>query len=166
MLSIFSNIPSRVYEASSKSRGRLQARDVYKGRDYDIAGTSYDPETGQVTFPPRLTEAQRDAIRDSLEAIAIGNARFPENAAGRDPANPESLFGQFDRDRPYAGASRSICRAPWASMRFHAVFPTVKLRGPFFLFPNKRSIFLKNPNITLTHTTLIQKAGNDLLKRW
>ena len=45
---------------------RLQARDIYKGRDYDIVGTSYDPKTGQVTFPPRLSEAQRDAIRDSL----------------------------------------------------------------------------------------------------
>jgi hypothetical protein len=45
---------------------RLQARDVYKGRDYDIVGTSYDPKTGQVTFPARLTETQREAIRDSL----------------------------------------------------------------------------------------------------
>jgi hypothetical protein len=50
--------------------------------------------------------------RQPGEAVAIGNIRFPKNAAGRDPANPESLFGQFDRDRPYASASRSICRAP------------------------------------------------------
>jgi hypothetical protein len=29
---------------------KLHSRDVYKGRDYDIVGTSYDPKTGQVTF--------------------------------------------------------------------------------------------------------------------
>ena len=31
----------------------------YKGRDYDLVGTSYDAATGQVTFAPKLTEAQR-----------------------------------------------------------------------------------------------------------
>jgi hypothetical protein len=45
---------------------RLLAKAVYKGRDADIVGTVYDPKTGQVTFPPRLTEAERDAIRYSL----------------------------------------------------------------------------------------------------
>jgi len=38
----------------------------YKGRDYDLVGTSYDPTTGQVTFAPKLTEAQRQAFRKSL----------------------------------------------------------------------------------------------------
>jgi hypothetical protein len=45
---------------------RLQFRAAYKGRDYDLVGTSYDPTTGQVTFAPKLTEAQRQAIRKSL----------------------------------------------------------------------------------------------------
>jgi hypothetical protein len=31
-----------------------------------MVGTSYDATTGQMTFPPRLTEAQREAIRKSL----------------------------------------------------------------------------------------------------
>jgi hypothetical protein len=44
----------------------VHARAVYKGRDYDMVGTSYDATTGQMTFPPRLTEAQREAIRKSL----------------------------------------------------------------------------------------------------
>jgi hypothetical protein len=44
----------------------VHARAVYKGRDYDMVGTSYDPTTGQMTFPPRLTESQREAIRKSL----------------------------------------------------------------------------------------------------
>ena len=38
----------------------------YKGRDYDLVGTSYDAATGQVTFAPKLTEAQRLAFRKSL----------------------------------------------------------------------------------------------------
>jgi hypothetical protein len=44
----------------------VHARAVYQGRDYDMVGTSYDPMTGQMTFPPRLTDAQREAIRKSL----------------------------------------------------------------------------------------------------
>lgn len=38
----------------------------YKGRDYDLVGTSYDASTGQVTFAPKLTEAQRLGFRKSL----------------------------------------------------------------------------------------------------
>jgi hypothetical protein len=38
----------------------------YKGRDYDLVGTFYDAATGQVTFAPKLTEAQRLAFRKSL----------------------------------------------------------------------------------------------------
>jgi hypothetical protein len=38
----------------------------YKGRDYDLVGTSYDAATGQVTFASKLTEAQRLAFRRSL----------------------------------------------------------------------------------------------------
>ena len=38
----------------------------YKGRDYDLVGTSYDAATGQVTFAPKLTENQRLAFRKSL----------------------------------------------------------------------------------------------------
>lgn len=38
----------------------------YKGRDYDLVGTSYDASTGQVTFAPKLTEAQKAAFRKSL----------------------------------------------------------------------------------------------------
>jgi hypothetical protein len=38
----------------------------YKGRDYDLVGTSYDATTGQVTFAAKLTEPQRMAFRKSL----------------------------------------------------------------------------------------------------
>jgi hypothetical protein len=45
---------------------RMHSRAAYKGRDYDLVGTTYDPATGQVTFPARLTEAQRLAFLKSL----------------------------------------------------------------------------------------------------
>ena len=45
---------------------RMHSRAVYKGRDYDLVGTSYDAATGQVTFAAKLTDAQRVAFRKSL----------------------------------------------------------------------------------------------------
>ena len=45
---------------------RMHSREVYKGRDYDLVGTSYDSTTGHVTFAEKLTEAQRLAFRKSL----------------------------------------------------------------------------------------------------
>jgi hypothetical protein len=52
---------TRIREADKVHAGR-----EYKGRDYDLVGTSYDAATGQVTFAPKLTEAQRLAFRKSL----------------------------------------------------------------------------------------------------
>jgi hypothetical protein len=45
---------------------RKHSRELYKGRDYDLVGTSYDSTTGHVTFAEKLTEAQRRAIQKSL----------------------------------------------------------------------------------------------------
>jgi hypothetical protein len=52
----------RNIRAADQSHSRLE----YKGRDYDLVGTSYDASTGQVTFAEKLTEAQRSAFRKSL----------------------------------------------------------------------------------------------------
>ena len=52
----------RSIQEADKKRSGLE----YKGRDYDLVGTSYDAATGQVTFAPKLTEAQRQAFRRSL----------------------------------------------------------------------------------------------------
>jgi hypothetical protein len=45
---------------------RMRSREIYKGRDYDLVGTSYDPITGHVTFAEKLTEGQRFAFQKSL----------------------------------------------------------------------------------------------------
>ena len=54
-------------ESIRSEHKRILARAAYKGRADDIAGTSYDPNTGQITFPSRLTETQREAIKGSLQ---------------------------------------------------------------------------------------------------
>ena len=51
---------------SIRQADKVHAGREYKGRDYDLVGTSYDVATGQVTFAPKLTEAQRLAFRRSL----------------------------------------------------------------------------------------------------
>ena len=125
---------------------RLQSRDVYKGRDYDIVGTSYDPKTGQVTFPPRLTEAQREAIRDSLAK--------PSQSETQD-------FLRMQRDgiqrilNRYSASSTEIvltpvprgpfARLPGASMTFHAAFPTVVTQKTVFSLPEQTFNFLEQP---------------------
>src|SRR5262249_11569955 len=54
---------ARILSVQGEQR-RLQSRSLYKGREYDLVGTSYDPKTGAVSFPSGLTETQREAIRD------------------------------------------------------------------------------------------------------
>jgi hypothetical protein len=125
---------------------RLQSRDIYKGRDYDIVGTSYDPKTGHVTFPPQLTEAQREAVRDSLVK----------------PAQSETQdFLKIQRDgiqrilNRYSASSTEIVltpvpRGPFAglpgvSMTFHAAFPTITTERSVFSLPEQTFDFLEKP---------------------
>jgi hypothetical protein len=125
---------------------RLQSRDVYKGRDYDIAGTSYDPKTGHVTFPPRLTEAQREAIRDSLAKPSLSEAQDflrmqrdgIQRILNRYSASPTEIVLTPVPRGPFAGL-------PGASMTFHAAFPTVVTQKTVFSLPEQTFNFLEQP---------------------
>jgi len=125
---------------------RLQARDIYKGRDYDIVGTSYDPKTGQVTFPPRLSEAQRDAIRDSLVKPSQSETqdflRMQRDGIQRilnrySASSTEIVLTPVPRG-PFAGL-------PGASMTFHAAFPTITTQRAVFSLPEQTFDFLEKP---------------------
>ena len=125
---------------------RLQARDVYKGRDYDIVGTSYDPKTGQVTFPPRLTEAQRDAVRDSLvkpsQLETQDFLRMQRDGIQRilnrySASSTQIVLTPVPRG-PFAGL-------PGASMTFHAAFPTIPAQRTVFSLPEQTFDFLEKP---------------------
>jgi hypothetical protein len=55
---------------------RMHSLAVYKGRDYDLVGTSYDTTTGQITFAEKLTEAQRLAFQKSLIQPAQSDSEY------------------------------------------------------------------------------------------
>jgi hypothetical protein len=129
-----------------RSPKRLQARDIYKGRDYDIVGTSYDPKTGQVTFPPRLSEAQRDAIRDSLVKPSQSETQDflrmqrdgIERILNRYSASPTKIVLTPIPRGPFAGL-------PGASMTFHAAFPGVMMQKAASSLPEQTFTFLEKP---------------------
>ena len=54
----------------------MRSRAAYKGKDYDLVGTSYNPTTGQVTFAPKLTEAQKLAFRKSLIQPSLSDTEY------------------------------------------------------------------------------------------
>jgi hypothetical protein len=60
-----------------RERAAMQhSRAVYKGRDYDLAGTTYDALTGHIAFAPKLTEAQRLAFRKSLIQPSLSDTEY------------------------------------------------------------------------------------------
>jgi hypothetical protein len=125
---------------------RVRSRDAYKGRDSDIVGTSYDPSTGQVTFPPQLTEAQREAIRDSLvQPSQSETQRFLkmqrdgiQQILNRYSAGPTEIVLTPIPRGPFAGL-------PGASMTFHAAFPSVMTQKAVFSLPEQTFNFLEKP---------------------
>jgi hypothetical protein len=125
---------------------RLLSRDLYKGRDYDIVGTSYDPKTGQVTFPPRLTEAQREAVRDSLlkpsQSETHDFLRMQRDGIqrilNRYSASPTKIVLTPVPRGPFAGL-------PGASMTFHALFSTITTQKAVFSLPEQTFDFLEKP---------------------
>ncbi len=124
---------------------RVRSRNAYKGRDSDIVGTSYDPKTGQLTFPPQLTEAQREAIRDSLvQPSQSETQRFLKmqrdgikQILDRYSATPTQIVLTPIPRGPFAGL-------PGASMTFHAAFPSSVKKSAFSL-PEQTFDFLEKP---------------------
>jgi hypothetical protein len=136
---------ARIRSLQGESK-RLQSRNLYKGRDYDIVGTSYDPKTGQVTFPSRLTEAQRDAVRDSLAKPSQAETQdFLRMQRGgiqqilnRYSLSPTKIVLTPVPRGPFAGL-------PGASMTLHAVFPAVTTEKSVFSLPEQTFDFLETP---------------------
>jgi hypothetical protein len=128
-----------------KEPNRVHSRAVYKGRDYDLVGTSYDPKTGQVTFSPRLTEAQREAVRKSLVQPSQEEIQY---------------FLKLQRDwiprilNRYSNSSTAIVLTPvprgpfgelTGSMAYHSVLPSVITQRTAFSFPEQTFDFLEKP---------------------
>ena len=125
----------------------VHARAVYKGRDYDMVGTSYDPSTGQMTFPPRLTEAQREAIRKSLLQPSQSEMQYSLRLQ-RDWI--PRILNRYSKSAT-AIVLTPVPRGPFAelpafSVAQSAVFPEEKAHRTVFSLPQQTFEFLEKPD--------------------
>lgn len=125
---------------------RMQARAAYKGKDYDLVGTSYDPKTGQVTFAPKLTEAERQAVRKSLIRPSQSDTEYSLKL------QREWIPRILNR---YSKSSTAIVltpmpRGPFAELpgfsgEYHSILPSSVIRRTTFSLPEQTFDFLEKP---------------------
>jgi len=125
---------------------KLRSRAAYKGRDYDLVGSSYDPTTRQVTFAPKLTEAQRQAVRKSLIQPSQSDTEYSLKL------QREWIPRILNR---YSNSSTAIVltpvpRGPFAelpgfSKAFHSILPGGVIQRTTFSLPEQTFDFLEKP---------------------
>jgi len=125
---------------------RMRSRAAYKGKDYDLVGTSYDPTTGQVTFAPKLTEPQRQAVRKSLIQPSESDTEYSLKL------QREWIPRILNR---YSNSSTVIVltpvpRGPFAeltgfSKASHSILPGGVSQGTTFSLPEQTFDFLEKP---------------------
>jgi len=125
----------------------IHSRAVYKGRDYDMVGTSYDPTTGQMTFPPRLTEAQREAIRKSLLQPSQSEMQYSLRLQ-RDWI--PRILNRYSKS-PTAIVLTPVPRGPFSELPAFSVaqrtaFPEAMAQRTFFSLPQQTFDFLEKPD--------------------
>ena len=125
---------------------RLRSRAVYEGRDYDIVGTSYDPKTGQVTFPPRLNEAQREVIRKSLVQPSQSET---QHFLKMQRDGIQRIFNHYS-DSSTAIVLTPVPRSPFGglpgfSFAGHSAFPSELAKRAAFSLPEQTFDFLEKP---------------------
>ena len=134
-------------ENVQRESAMVRARAVYKGRDYDMVGTSYDATTGQMTFPPRLTEAQREAIRKSLLQPSQSEMQYSLRLQ-RDWI--PRILNRYSKSAT-AIVLTPVPRGPFAelpafSVAQRASFPKVTRQRTFFYLPEQTFDFLEKPD--------------------
>ena len=125
---------------------KLRSRATYKGRDYDLVGSSYDPTTGQVTFAPKLTEAQRQAVRKSLIQPSQSDTEYSLKL------QREWIPRILNR---YSNSSTAIVltpvpRGPFVelpgfSKAYHSILPSSVIQRTTFSLPEQTFDFLEKP---------------------
>jgi hypothetical protein len=134
-------------ESIQRESAVVHARAVYKGRDYDMVGTSYDATTGQMTFPPRLTEAQREAIRKSLLQPSQSEMQYSLRLQ-RDWI--PRILNRYSKSTT-AIVLTPVPRGPFAelpafSVGRRALFPEVTSQRTVFSLPEQTFDFLEKPD--------------------
>jgi hypothetical protein len=134
-------------ESIQRESAVFHARAVYKGRDYDMVGTSYDATTGQMTFPPRLTEAQREAIRKSLLQPSQSEMQYSLRLQ-RDWI--PRILNRYSKSAT-AIVLTPVPRGPFAELPAFSVgrrapFPEVTSQRTVFSLPEQTFDFLEKPD--------------------
>lgn len=125
---------------------RTHSREVYQGRDYDLVGTSYDATSGEVTFAPKLTETQRQAIRKSLIQPSKSDVEYSLKLQRE--WIPQ-IMNRYSKS-PTAIVLTPVPRGPFVelpgfSRPYHSVLPNaITQRTPFSL-PEQTFEFLERP---------------------
>jgi hypothetical protein len=134
-------------ESIQRESAVVHARAVYKGRDYDMVGTSYDATTGQMTFPPRLTEAQQEAIRKSLLQPSQSEMQYSLRLQ-RDWI--PRILNRYSKSAT-AIVLTPVPRGPFAELPAFSVgrrapFPEVTRQRTVFSLPEQTFDFLEKPD--------------------
>jgi len=125
---------------------RMHSREVYKGRDYDLVGTSYDATTGQTTFAEKLTEAQRLAFRKSLIQPTQSDVEYSLKLQ-RDWI--PRILNRYSKS-PTAIVLTPVPRGPLVelpgfSRGYESVLPSSVLHGTTFSLPTHTFDLLEKP---------------------
>jgi hypothetical protein len=125
---------------------RLRSRATYEGRNYDIAGTSYDPRTHKVSFPPNLTEAQREVITQSVKPRPESER---EHFVQLQRAWMQRIFDHYSKSST-AIVLTPVPRSPFGeltglSATGDSAFPTALSKRAAFSLPEQTFDFLEKP---------------------
>jgi hypothetical protein len=125
---------------------RTHSRSEYKGRDYDLVGTSYDAATGQVMFAPKLTEAQRLAFRKSLIQPSQSDTEYSLKLQREWIPRIMNRYS----DSPTAIVLTPLPRGPFLelggfSKGYESVLPTSVIERTSFSLPGHTFEFLEKP---------------------
>jgi hypothetical protein len=144
VVDLLSNPMARI--RNIKQAGKIHSRLEYKGRDYDLVGTSYDAATGQVTFAAKLTEAQRLAFRKSLIQPSQSDTEYSLKLQ-RDWI--PRIISRYSHS-PTAIVLTPLPRGPFLelgglSKGYESVLPASVIEKASFSFPAKTFEFLEKP---------------------
>jgi hypothetical protein len=125
---------------------RMKSRSAYKGRDYDLVGTTYDSRTGQVTFAPQLTEAQRQAIRKSLVRPSQSEMQYSMELQRKWIPR---ILNRYSKS-PTAIVLTPVPRGPFReltgfSIAYHTFFPHLVTQRSLLPVPEQTFDFLEKP---------------------
>jgi hypothetical protein len=131
---------------SVRQADEVHAGREYKGRDYDLVGTSYDAATGQVTFAPKLTEAQRLAFWRSLIQPSQSDTEYSLKLQ-RDWI--PRIMDRYSHS-PTAIVLTALPRGPFLelgglSRGYGSVLPTSVVEEARFSLPGRTFDFLEKP---------------------